>query len=142
MGDSNASTKLTSGKRPAEWGSDKEGLAKAHRPLQNATNRGPLKASGTANVVKPTSIAPTNSLKASVSQPTAQQAGCSGAGNNVSVDRVPGSGANTAQKQPQMWSLTDFDIGRPLGRGKFGSVYLAKEKKSGYVVALKVGVTC
>lgn len=36
------------------------------------------------------------------------------------------------------WSLTDFDIGKPLGRGKFGSVYLAREKNSKYIVALKV----
>jgi serine/threonine protein kinase len=34
--------------------------------------------------------------------------------------------------------LTDFDIGRPLGRGKFGSVYMARHKASGYIVALKV----
>lgn len=38
----------------------------------------------------------------------------------------------------RQWRLSDFDIGRPLGRGKFGNVYLAREKKSGYVVALKV----
>jgi hypothetical protein len=36
------------------------------------------------------------------------------------------------------WELTDFDIGKPLGRGKFGNVYLAREKKSHYIVALKV----
>merc|ERR1712226_1554485 len=36
------------------------------------------------------------------------------------------------------WTLADFEIGRPLGKGKFGSVYLAREKKSKYVVALKV----
>lgn len=36
------------------------------------------------------------------------------------------------------WSLRDFDIGRPLGKGKFGSVYLAREKKFKYIVALKV----
>lgn len=36
------------------------------------------------------------------------------------------------------WTLNDFDIGKPLGRGKFGNVYLAREKKSKYVVALKV----
>lgn len=36
------------------------------------------------------------------------------------------------------WTLEDFDIGKPLGRGKFGSVYLAREKKSKFVVALKV----
>eukprot|EP00164_Ancoracysta_twista_P012469 GFYU01019558.1.p1 GENE.GFYU01019558.1~~GFYU01019558.1.p1 ORF type:complete len:365 (-),score=139.35 GFYU01019558.1:87-1181(-) len=36
------------------------------------------------------------------------------------------------------WKLTDFDIGRPLGKGKFGNVYLAREKQSKYIVALKV----
>ena len=29
-------------------------------------------------------------------------------------------------------------MGRPLGKGKFGNVYLAREKKSRFVVALKV----
>lgn len=37
------------------------------------------------------------------------------------------------------WQLTDFDIGKPLGRGKFGNVYLARERKNKYIVALKVG---
>nr|CAD7456358.1 unnamed protein product [Timema tahoe] len=36
------------------------------------------------------------------------------------------------------WSLADFEIGRPLGKGKFGNVYLAREKKSKFIVALKV----
>lgn len=36
------------------------------------------------------------------------------------------------------WSLEDFEIGRRLGEGKFGKVYLAREKRSGYVVAIKV----
>lgn len=36
------------------------------------------------------------------------------------------------------WSIKDFDIGKPLGKGKFGHVYLAREKNSGFVVALKV----
>ena len=34
--------------------------------------------------------------------------------------------------------LQDFEIGKPLGRGKFGSVYLARERKTKYIVALKV----
>jgi serine/threonine protein kinase len=42
-----------------------------------------------------------------------------------------------AQKGKQ-WCLDDFEIGKPLGRGKFGSVYLAREKKTKYIVALKV----
>jgi aurora kinase len=36
------------------------------------------------------------------------------------------------------WSVWDFEIGKPLGHGKFGNVYLAREKQSKYVVALKV----
>lgn len=31
------------------------------------------------------------------------------------------------------WTLNDFDIGKPLGRGKFGHVYLAREKRVGAV---------
>lgn len=38
----------------------------------------------------------------------------------------------------RQWSLQDFEIGKPLGRGKFGRVYLAREAKSKYIVALKV----
>ena len=39
---------------------------------------------------------------------------------------------------PKDWSLSNFDIGRPLGRGKFGHVYLAREKESHFIVALKI----
>jgi len=45
------------------------------------------------------------------------------------------SGSRTPKKQ---WSLNDFDIGKPLGNGKFGKVYLAREKKTHFIVALKV----
>ncbi len=44
----------------------------------------------------------------------------------------------TSSSSGARWKLEDFDIGRPLGKGKFGNVYLAREKKSKYVVALKV----
>ncbi|KAJ9579955.1 hypothetical protein L9F63_004428, partial [Diploptera punctata] len=40
--------------------------------------------------------------------------------------------------QTKKWTLGDFDIGRALGKGKFGNVYLAREKKSKFIVALKV----
>ncbi|XP_024317627.1 serine/threonine-protein kinase Aurora-3 isoform X2 [Brachypodium distachyon] len=36
------------------------------------------------------------------------------------------------------WSLSDFEIGKFIGEGKFGKVYLGREKQSGYVVALKI----
>lgn len=41
-------------------------------------------------------------------------------------------------KVVKKWILSDFDIGKPLGKGKFGNVYLAREKNSKYIVALKV----
>ncbi|XP_065620807.1 serine/threonine-protein kinase Aurora-3 [Quercus suber] len=42
------------------------------------------------------------------------------------------------QSPKKQWSLQDFEIGKPLGKGKFGRVYLAREAKSKYIVALKV----
>ncbi|KAI1731729.1 protein kinase domain-containing protein [Ditylenchus destructor] len=36
------------------------------------------------------------------------------------------------------WKLSDFEIGRPLGKGKFGNVYLARDKKYKIAVALKI----
>ena len=57
-------------------------------------------------------------------------------------NKAPGTSqtkASKAEHDPnRSWSLKNFDIGKPLGRGKFGSVYLAREKKSKFIVALKV----
>ncbi|KAG1695089.1 hypothetical protein DVH05_020731 [Phytophthora capsici] len=44
----------------------------------------------------------------------------------------------TEEGEKKTWKLSDFEIGKPLGKGKFGNVYLAREKQSKYVVALKV----
>ncbi|CAK4710520.1 hypothetical protein LEN26_011145 [Aphanomyces euteiches] len=46
--------------------------------------------------------------------------------------------STSSSSMVKQWKLSDFDIGRPLGRGKFGNVYLVREKKSKYIVALKV----
>ncbi|XP_065490952.1 aurora kinase C-like [Caloenas nicobarica] len=44
-----------------------------------------------------------------------------------------------ASPPPQRtFTLDDFEIGRPLGKGKFGSVYLARERTTKFLVALKV----
>ncbi|KAK1971241.1 kinase-like protein [Colletotrichum eremochloae] len=39
---------------------------------------------------------------------------------------------------PKVFHLGMFEIGRPLGKGKFGRVYLARERTSGFICALKV----
>ena len=48
---------------------------------------------------------------------------------------VPEDVSSTAKR---CWSLSDFSIGKKLGKGRFGEVFLAKEKKSKFLVALKV----
>lgn len=42
---------------------------------------------------------------------------------------------NTSTKR---WTLDDFEIGRPLGTGKFGKVYLAREQRTKFIVAMKI----
>ncbi|PNY26608.1 Serine/threonine-protein kinase ark1 [Tolypocladium capitatum] len=39
---------------------------------------------------------------------------------------------------PKSFHLGMFEIGRPLGKGKFGRVYLSRERTSGFICALKV----
>lgn len=42
------------------------------------------------------------------------------------------------QPSIKQFHLGMFEIGRPLGKGKFGRVYLARERTSGFICALKV----
>lgn len=56
---------------------------------------------------------------------------------SVASNRVSGPSETTSIK-PKRFHLGMFEIGRPLGKGKFGRVYLAKEKSTGFVCALKV----
>jgi aurora kinase len=43
-----------------------------------------------------------------------------------------------AKPKAKEYHLGMFEIGKPLGKGKFGRVYLARERASGFVCALKV----
>ncbi|XP_069035544.1 aurora kinase A isoform X2 [Lepisosteus oculatus] len=49
-----------------------------------------------------------------------------------------GSMNSVNSNSKKRWSLENFDIGRPLGKGKFGNVYLARERQSMFILALKV----
>ncbi|KAM3420064.1 Aurora kinase [Cercospora zeina] len=46
--------------------------------------------------------------------------------------------APSEQSKPKQFHLGMFEIGKPLGKGKFGRVYLARERSTGFVCALKV----
>ncbi|KAF7636455.1 Protein kinase domain-containing protein [Meloidogyne graminicola] len=45
---------------------------------------------------------------------------------------------NMELKHQHQWCLSDFEIGRPLGKGKFGNVYLARDRYYHIPVALKI----
>jgi aurora kinase len=59
-----------------------------------------------------------------------------GSGEVIKLERK----SNPIYEQPtiKQFHLGMFEIGRPLGKGKFGRVYLARERSSGFVCALKV----
>lgn len=70
-------------------------------------------------------------------------AACSSSSSAVTSKAVvpaafPHGGGPLNVHPPRAWTLDDFEIGRPLGKGKYGSVYLAREKNSKYIVGLKV----
>uniref|UniRef100_A0A1B6CN50 Aurora kinase n=1 Tax=Clastoptera arizonana TaxID=38151 RepID=A0A1B6CN50_9HEMI len=58
--------------------------------------------------------------------------------NQAESNKKMGLDTNTKDESRKQWVLADFEIGRPLGKGKFGNVYLAREKTSKFIVALKV----
>lgn len=106
-----------------------KGDTRAVRPLQNATN-----AQNTAATAAATAAAAAGPSKPASSNPPAQP---SRVGGSAAAEGATSAAAGPSPAGKQ-WQLSDFDIGKPLGRGKFGNVYLAREKKSKFVVALKV----
>uniref|UniRef100_A0A8C9P2R8 non-specific serine/threonine protein kinase n=1 Tax=Spermophilus dauricus TaxID=99837 RepID=A0A8C9P2R8_SPEDA len=82
-----------------------------------------------ASIPCPVSRPVNNTQKSEQSQP-------SGPGNNP--ERELASKQKNEDSKKRQWTLEDFDIGRPLGKGKFGNVYLAREKQSKFILALKV----
>ena len=86
--------------------------------------------SSTTGVARPDPASKTSS--SSTSSSSSATSSTSSTTSSAGAQAGPMGGAG------QRWKLDDFDIGRPLGKGKFGNVYLAREKKSKYIVALKV----
>jgi hypothetical protein len=42
--------------------------------------------------------------------------------------------------EDRLFTIDDFEFGRPLGKGAFGIVYLARLKKTKFICGLKVNV--
>jgi serine/threonine protein kinase len=52
--------------------------------------------------------------------------------------RAPAFNSDKENSQMKTFDIDDFEIGKKLGRGRFGNVYVAREKRYGYICALKV----
>lgn len=48
---------------------------------------------------------------------------------NITMHFVFTLQASAHANEEKRWVLSDFEIGKPLGRGKFGHVYLARERR-------------
>lgn len=46
--------------------------------------------------------------------------------------------AEEEETKKNAWVVDDFVLGKPLGKGKFGNVYMAREKQSKKTIAMKV----
>ncbi|KAI1435766.1 Pkinase-domain-containing protein [Xylaria sp. CBS 124048] len=68
--------------------------------------------------------------------PTAPTAASRVSNETTQVERK--SASLIEQPTIKQFHLGMFEIGRPLGKGKFGRVYLARERTSGFICALKV----
>ncbi|XP_070797224.1 aurora kinase C-like [Pituophis catenifer annectens] len=55
-----------------------------------------------------------------------------------SESKATTSSAPDSQPPRKEWDTGDFEFGKPLGKGRFGAVYLAREKKTHFILALKV----
>lgn len=60
-------------------------------------------------------------------------------GGRVSLCSIDGRGSDVEYEAPdRFWQVDDFTLGKPLGKGKFGNVYSAKQTATRFPVALKV----
>lgn len=111
---------------------------KTQTPTTNTTNAVEKAASTTSQKNVPESTVPKNDRPKSESDEVVK--GTTRLHENVDVASSMSSNISTQQWKPcgSLWSINDFEIGRALGRGKFGNVYLAREKKSKTIIALKV----
>jgi hypothetical protein len=114
-----AKSSIMMGKRAAEWGVGQQGAAKLHKPLQDNTNRVPLKAAGPQLGCKPVQPSAADCADRSAQQTAGQQAAARDAGNNVAVERSSAGGStSTAQKVRCMEAAEGLGgAGRAASRG-------------------------
>ncbi|KAH6654489.1 kinase-like domain-containing protein [Truncatella angustata] len=95
----------------------------------------------TQNTNTVTSVAlPSQQAQWKGSQPPSPQRKALPSASRTSAESVEERKSVVLVEQPsiKLFHLGMFEIGRPLGKGKFGRVYLARERSNGFICALKV----
>ncbi|XP_030374176.1 aurora kinase C isoform X2 [Scaptodrosophila lebanonensis] len=119
-------------KRVPTGQSNKAAVVPKTQPMATSTFRAPAKKSPPSTSQAINKANPSNNNAGAVANPAA-------ATSENTINSTDNDKQKTdTQKPKKVWTLSHFDIGRLLGRGKFGNVYLAREKESQFVVALKV----
>jgi len=73
------------------------------------------------------------------SRPSSRRYGSMAVGSNDAADSPPSELYSPRKSQPATGtSINDFEILKPISRGAFGRVYLARKRKTGYLYAIKV----
>lgn len=104
----------------------------AQKVIVEETKMKPVQKSVLGNSTTNTNTTNTTANEVTKTESTKVAAECSNVNTQTSGDK------ENSTKKRSTWTLNDFDIGKALGKGKFGNVYLAREKKSKFIVALKV----
>ncbi|XP_017076869.2 aurora kinase C [Drosophila eugracilis] len=91
-----------------------------------------------ASIKKPDAVPKQKSPSGVSGESSTESGAAANSSSGNSIDKEKAKTETQPQKPKKTWQLNNFDIGRLLGRGKFGNVYLAREKESQFVVALKV----
>lgn len=132
----NTQPDIATAKRKVEWTVDNQAPASKTVKLLPAITmkRSPL---GTADNLAQAAVQPDAKVLEAKHAPSTQP---QQARHQLQNSNLQGPTDAVASSRPSRWQLSDFDIGRPLGRGKFGNVYLAREKESKFIVALKVRI--
>ena len=136
-----SATNLLKNKRPADWG----GLQPAEKQAkfsQTASVRAPLKPTNNQLPrAQHAAVAPAEPMGPPPPR-MAEQAHVHTQTSRTAPDFKAAAASSrssvSSSDKDRRWQLTDFDIGKPLGRGKFGNVYLARERQTKFIIALKV----
>lgn len=94
---------------------------------------GTITAAMAHSIVASSSSAAAASSSASALTPISASSSAATSASRLSLSSIPFSFAPKARH-----TLEDFDLGRPLGRGKYGRVYLARERQHNFICALKM----